>query len=209
VDAFIANSSFIRRRIRRAWGRDSAIVHPPVPVEQYERSESVGESYLWVGQLIAYKRPDIAVDAFTRLGLPLLMVGDGDMAEGLRRRAGPNVRFIDRLPFDRLREAYAEAKALVFTAEEDFGIVPVEANASGRPVIAFGRGGVLDSLVDGATGIFFGEQSADALVDAVERFERWLPEFDPAAAIENAQRFSPERFDREFLDAIELARMGA
>ena len=206
VDSFIANSSFIRRRISRAWGRDSSVVHPPVPVELYTPAETVGDYYLWVGQLISYKRPDLAIDAFNRLGLPLLVVGDGDMAAELKRRAGPNIRFIDRMPFDRLRRAYAEAKALIFTAEEDFGIVPVEANAAGRPVIAYGRGGVLDSIVEGATGIFFGEQSVDALVDAVGQFEAWLPDFDPAAATGNARRFSPERFDLQFLEAVERAR---
>ena len=208
VDSFIANSTFIRRRIRRAWGRESHVVHPPVPVDLYKPAESISDSYLWVGQLIPYKRPDLAVDAFTRLGLPLLVVGDGDMATDLKRRAGPNIRFIHRLPFDKLRQAYAEARALVFTAEEDFGIVPVEANAAGRPVIAYGRGGVLDSIKDGATGLFFGEQTIEALIDAVERFEEWLPEFDPSAAIANVQRFSPERFDREFLETVESARAG-
>jgi glycosyltransferase involved in cell wall biosynthesis len=207
VDSFIANSNFIRHRIRRAWGRNSSVVHPPVPVELYQSSETVGEYYLWVGQLISYKRPDLAVDAFNRLGLPLLVIGDGDMAAELKGRAGPNIRFVDRMPFDRLRQAYAEAMALVFTAEEDFGIVPVEANAAGRPVIAYGRGGILDSIVEQTTGIFFGEQSIEALVDAVERFETWLPEFDPAAAIENAQRFSPERFDSKFLEAVDHARV--
>lgn len=208
VDHFIANSRFIRRRISRAWGRDSQVIHPPVPVELYKTADKVGDSYLWVGQLIAYKRPDLAVDAFTRLGLPLLVVGDGDMAASLKRRAGPNIRFVAKLPFDQLRRAYAEAKALVFTAEEDFGIVPVEANASGRPVIAYGRAGVLDSILDGETGLFFAEQTTDALVDAVERFEGWLPHFDPATAIANVQRFAPERFDREFLDAVRRAESG-
>lgn len=208
VDSFIANSRFIRRRIGRAWGRDAQVVHPPVPVELYKPADSIGDGYLWVGQLIPYKRPDVAVDAFTRLGLPLLVVGDGDMAPELKRRAGPNIRFVANLPYEKLRQAYAEAKALIFTAEEDFGIVPVEANAAGRPVIAYGRAGVLDSIVDGKTGLFFNEQGADALIDAVHRFEHWLPHFDPSAAIANVQRFSPERFDREFLSAVEQARGG-
>jgi glycosyltransferase involved in cell wall biosynthesis len=206
VDAFIANSNFIRRRIRRAWGRDSNVVHPPVPVGLYGPSQSIGDHYLWVGQLVAYKRPDLAIHAFNQLGLPLLVIGDGEMASELKRGAGPNIRFVERMPFDGLRQAYAQAKALIFTAEEDFGIVPVEANAAGRPVIAYGRGGVLDSIIEGRTGIFFGEQSVEALVDAVERLEHWLPEFNPAAAVENVQRFSPERFDLEFLEAVDRAR---
>ena len=208
VDSFLANSRFIQSRIRRAWGRDSQVIHPPVPVELYRRSDTVGESYLWVGQLIAYKRPDLAVDAFTRLGLPLLMVGDGPMAADLKRRAGPTIRFAANLPFDALRQAYAEAKALIFTAEEDFGIVPVEANAAGRPVLAYGRAGVLDSIVEDETGLFFPEQSVEALIDAVERLEQWLPRFDPSVAIANVQRFSADRFDREFLHAVDQAGRG-
>ena len=206
VDSIVANSRFIRSRIKRAWGRESHVVHPPVPVDLFRRADTVGDSYLWVGELATYKRPDLAVDACTRLGLPLLVVGTGHMAQDLKRRAGPTVRFVDKLSFDRLRTAYAEAKALIFTAEEDFGIVPVEANAAGRPVIAFGRAGVLDSIVDGETGLFFHEQTIDALAAILERVDPWLAHFDPQAAIANVQRFAPERFDREFLAAVELAQ---
>ncbi|OYW45775.1 MAG: glycosyl transferase [Sphingomonadales bacterium 32-68-7] len=208
VDAFAANSRFIQDRIRRAWGMPSDLVHPPVPIDQYSPASEVGGRFLWVGQLITYKRPDLAVDAFTRLGLPLLVVGDGPLAPSLKARAGPSIEFASKLPFDQLRRAYAESRALVFTAEEDFGIVPVEANASGRPVIAYGRGGVRDSIVDGITGMYFPEQSVDALIQAVERFDTWEREFDPAAAVANARRFSPEAFDSAFLASVERAWSG-
>lgn len=207
VDSFVANSQFIRRRIKRAYGLDSQVVHPPVPVELFRPAAQIGDYYLWVGQLASYKRPDIAVDAFTRLGLPLLVVGDGEMERALHKRAGPTIRFERKVGFERLRTLYAEAKALIFTAEEDFGIVPVEANAAGRPVIAYGRGGVLDSIVDGVTGFHFLEQSAQALIEAVAAFEKWLPTFDPAAAVANAQRFSPAAFDRSFQQAVERAAL--
>src|SRR5262249_33060789 len=138
----------------------------------------------------------------------LLMVGDGELGSSLRKRAGPNIEFVARLPFDQLRQCYAQSRALIFTAEEDFGITPVEANAAGRPVLAYGRGGVLDSIVAEHTGLFFREQTVEALVDAVERLERWLPEFDPAAAVANAARFAPEHFDRQFLAAVERAWNG-
>ena len=118
------------------------------------------------------------------------------------RRAGPNIRIVERLDFAALRRAYAECRALIFPPEEDFGIVPVEANAAGRPVIAFGRGGACDSIVPHETGVFFHEQSVDALVDAVERFERWHPDFNPEAARANARRFSPEVFDARFSAAV-------
>lgn len=208
VDSFLANSRFIQHRIKRAWGMDAEIVHPPVPVDLYSRSAEVTQRYLWVGQMIPYKRPDLAVDAFTQLGLPLLMVGEGDLAPELRKRAGPNIEFISKLPFDKLRQCYAESRALIFTAEEDFGIVPVEANAAGRPVIAYGRGGVLDSIINERTGLFYREQSVEALIEAVQRFEAWLPHFDPAAAIDNVRRFAPEHFDRAFLAAVERAYNG-
>ncbi len=205
VDSFVANSSFIRQRIHRVWHRDAAIVHPPVAVDAFAPVADVSDDYLWVGQMVPYKRPDLAVDAFTRLGLPLTMVGSGGMEKALRRRAGPNIRFVSRLDFAGLQQAYAKARALIFTAEEDFGIVPVEANASGRPVIAYGRGGVTDSIVPGTTGLFFADQSAESLIDAVQAFEARRGDFDPAVAVANAARFSPARFDAGFLEALRCA----
>jgi len=192
IDEIVANSSFVQKRIRRTWGRESTIVPPPIATEAFSASETVDDYYLWVGELIAYKRPDLAVDAFTRLGLPLVVVGDGEMSRMLHARAGPNIRFVPRMKFDALKRAYARCRALVFTAEEDFGMVPVEANASGRPVIAFGSGGVLDSIVPGVTGAFFSEQSVDALIEAVTAFDAGA--FDPDACMRNAERFSVRHF---------------
>ncbi len=212
VDSLVANSQFIRRRIARAWGREAEVVHPPVATGLFAPAGTginaaleVGPRYLWVGQMISYKRPDVVVEAFNRLKLPLLMVGDGDMFDAVRRRAGPNVEVVRRLDLAGLRGAYAAARALVFAAEEDFGIVPVEANASGRPVLGFGRGGILDSIVPGETGLFFGTQSVDAVIAGVEAMEHWLPQFDPAAAQANAQRFAPERFDAGFRAVVDAA----
>ncbi len=205
VDHFVANSQFIKKRIARAWRRDADVVHPPVATGEFAPSLDVTERYLWVGQMIAYKRPDIVVEAFNRLKLPLLMVGDGDLAAAVRKCAGPNITIKNRLDFAQLKQAYASCRALIFPAEEDFGIVPVEANASGRPVIAYGRGGIVDSIVPGSTGLFFHEQSAEAIVDAVVEFERWLPHFDPQTAVANAARFSPEQFDQGFLAAVARA----
>lgn len=205
VDRFLANSSFIRRRINRAWGRDADVVHPPVQTDLFTPVPAPGSHYLWVGQMIAYKRPDLVLEAFNRMRLPLLMVGDGELFAQMRRRAGPTVTVVRRLDFAALRAAYAECRALVFCAEEDFGIVPVEANASGRPVLAYGRGGVRDSIVPEETGLFFPEQSVDAIISGVEALEQWLPHFDPAAAIANAGRFAPERFDLAFRAAVDAA----
>ncbi len=205
VDHFVANSNFIKQRIARAWRRDADVVHPPVATHEFGISKDVSEQYLWVGQMIAYKRPDIVVDAFNRLGLPLMMVGDGDMAAMIEKRAGPNITVKRRLDFAKLKHAYANCKALVFAAEEDFGIVPVEANASGRPVIAFGRGGINDSIIPEETGLFFQEQSAESIMDALQHFEAWLPHFNPEAAIKNASRFSPDKFDEGFIGALKKA----
>jgi glycosyltransferase involved in cell wall biosynthesis len=135
------------------------------------------------------------VEAFARLGLPLVMIGSGELAAQVARRATPNITIMPRLDFANLARAYAHARALVFPAEEDFGLIPVEANASGRPVIAYAGGGARETIVEGQTGLFFDEQSVDSLIDAVERCERWLGDFSPAAAVANARRFAPEIFD--------------
>jgi glycosyltransferase involved in cell wall biosynthesis len=202
VDRFIANSSFIQQRIEKSYRRPSTVVYPPVDVSLFGPSDEVEPHYLWVGQMTAYKRADLAVEAFNELGLPLLMVGEGEMLRDLKARAGPNITIIPRLNFDELRRAYARCRALVFTAEEDFGMVPVEAMASGRPVLAYGCGGAIDSVRPGVSGLFFQEQTKDSLVAAVEAMECWLPQFNPADAIREAERFSPERFDEGVLSVI-------
>jgi len=202
VDRFLANSRFIQGRIAKAWRRPADVVHPPVDGTLFTPTADVSREYLWVGQLVPYKRADLAIDAFNRLGMPLTVVGDGPMAAQLRKLAGPTVRIIPRMSFDQLRAAYARCRALVFTAEEDFGIVPVEVMASGRPVVALGRGGALDSVVPGRTGVFFAEQTVDALVEAVEAMEAWLPAFDPQESVKRARAFAPEVFDRGILAGL-------
>lgn len=206
VDGIVANSSFIARRIRKVWGRDAQVVHPPVAVDEFAPVPEVSDRYLWLSQMTPYKRADIALEAFNRTGVPALMVGDGEMFKYVSAHAGPNVEVRRRLSFAELKQAYATCKALVFTPEEDFGIVPVEANASGRPVIAFGQGGVTDSIIDGKTGLFFHEQTADALCDALLRFDAWLPRFRPQDAVDNAARFAPDVFKAGIIEAIERHR---
>ena len=206
VDGFIANSGYIARRIAKVWGREARVVHPPVAVDAFAPSTQVSDRYLWVSQMTPYKRADVALEAFNRLGVPALMVGDGEMFDRIVASAGPSVEVRKRLSFPELQHAYATCRALVFTPEEDFGIVPVEANASGRPVIAFGRGGVTDSIVEGRTGIFFDRQAPMDLVNAIRRFEKWQPQFQPEEAVRNAARFGPDAFARGILDALDHFR---
>jgi glycosyltransferase involved in cell wall biosynthesis len=201
-DQVLANSAFIARRVRKAWGRQASVVHPPVDVTRFGPDDAIGRHYLWVGQMTPYKRADLVVAAFARLGLPLVMVGTGELAKSVARAATPNITIVHRLDFASLARAYAQCRALVFPAEEDFGLIPVEANASGRPVIAYAGGGARETIVDGETGLFFDEQSVDALIEAVERCERWLGHFSPAAALANARRFAPEVFDAGIRAAV-------
>jgi glycosyltransferase involved in cell wall biosynthesis len=195
IDRLAANSEFVRRRIAKVWRRDAEVIHPPVETSLFTPSTEIDDYYLWVGAMVPYKRPDLAVDAFTANGLPLLMVGQGAMLKQLKARAGPNVRFVERMDFNALRRAYARARAFIITAEEDFGIAPVEAMASGRPVIAYGRGGARDTVVPGRTGVFFDCQQPESLMSAVDEMQLFLRAFDPRDAVAQADRFAPEIFD--------------
>jgi glycosyltransferase involved in cell wall biosynthesis len=197
VDKIASNSRFIQSRVAKVWRRESEVIHPPVETGLFTPSLDIDDHYLWVGQMVPYKRPDLAVDAFNRNGRKLLMVGSGSMIKKLKARAGSNITFVERMDFAALRKAYARARAFIMTAEEDFGITPVEAMASGRPVIAYGRGGALDTVIPDSTGLFFEQQEPDSLVDAIERMESFLAHFDSRAAILQADTFTPEVFDRK------------
>jgi glycosyltransferase involved in cell wall biosynthesis len=201
-DLLLANSMFVKRRIAKAWNRDARVVYPPVPLDDFTPSDEIDDYYLWVGQMAPYKRAEVAVDAFNQLGLPLLMVGDGPLAGKIRARAGDNVKMVSRLSFADLKRAYSRCRALIFTAEEDFGIVPVEVAASGRPVLAFGGGGALETISEGVSGLFFEEQTADSLIDGVQRMERWLNDFRPGPSIASVQRFAPRNFDVGIMHAL-------
>ncbi|MGC9469803.1 MAG: glycosyltransferase [Anaerolineae bacterium] len=192
---FVAISREIRERIRRFYGRESDIVYPPVALGRFAPAPTHENYYLIVSRLIPYKRIDLAVQAFSALGLPLLIVGDGRDRTVLESQAGPTVKFLGYVPDEALPELYAHCKAFVFPGHEDFGIAPVEAQASGRPVIAYRAGGALDTVVEGVTGAFFEEPTSEALAEAVRRFD--ADAVDPQACRRNAERFSPQRFREE------------
>lgn len=209
VDRCVANSRAVAARIRKHWRRDAVVVTPPVDVDAFVPAAlsrpTEGSPYLCLGQLVGYKRVDIAVRACTATGRPLVVAGDGEMRRALEAMAGPTVRFVGRLDEAAMRTIYARSRALLFPGEEDFGMVPVEAMAWGRPVIAYGRGGALETVMDGETGLFFDAQSVEALVAALNRFEREEHRFDPAYIATHARNFGEARFHAEFAAVVDEA----
>ena len=196
VTQFLANSENVRSRIADVYGRDARVVYPPVDTDFFTPDplgRAVGDYYLVVSALEPYKRIDLAIRAMQRRGRRLIVAGRGLQAGALRRIAGRDVEFTGWVDDERLGDLYRGCRALVFPGLEDFGMCPVEAQACGRPVIAYGRGGALESVRDGVTGLFFRQQTVESLLEAVEAFEN-LP-FDPAAARRNSLRFSLANFE--------------
>jgi glycosyltransferase involved in cell wall biosynthesis len=199
-DLILANSSFVAERVRRYWGREATVVHPPVEVDRYAAVAHEPEDYyLFFGRLVPYKRADLAVAACRELGRPLKVVGDGRGMDAVRAIAGPRTEFLGHVADRELPGLLAGARALLFPGEEDFGIVPVEVQAAGLPVIAYGSGGVRDSVLDGVTGVLYEDPGVRGLTGAIERFESLS--FDDGELRAQAARFSPERFALEFAAA--------
>jgi glycosyltransferase involved in cell wall biosynthesis len=195
VDQFVANSQHVAQRIHRHYGRDSVVVHPPVDLPPAPATGSREDFYLCVGQHVHYKRLDLAVEACRQLERRLLVIGEGPVVRRYEKCGYANIEFLGWQPAGAVRDYYRRARALLFPGEEDFGIVPVEAMAHGCPVVAFGVGGATESVVDGQTGVWFGEQTVECLVAAIERAEAMV--FDPRAMHAAMQRFSHARFLRE------------
>lgn len=192
VDHFIANSTFIQKRIHRAWGRGSQVISPPVSVEKFKQGPDLGY-YFILSQLVPYKRVDLAVDAFNRLGLPLWIAGEGSELSRLKKMAGPKIRFLGRVTDHEMIRLYSECRAFVFPGKEDFGIAPLEANASGKAVVAFAAGGALETLTS-QTAVFFSEPSSASLEQAVLHLEKNLHKMKPRNMVKNAKRFSEAVF---------------
>ncbi|MBQ9336687.1 MAG: glycosyltransferase [Lentisphaeria bacterium] len=204
VDQFIANSAFVAERIKRIYGRDSVVVHPPVDTDYFVREpgDEAKDYYLFAGQLIAYKRPDLALRACLKMHRKLVLVGDGPMRAALEKEAAgdPGIVFAGRAERPQLRKYYAEAKGLIFPGVEDFGIVPVEAQSVGVPVVALGAGGALETVVADKTGLFFPEPTVDSLCHALEEFES--RRFDPETVIAHAREFHRDIFVRKIREVL-------
>ncbi|WP_128548438.1 glycosyltransferase family 4 protein [Larkinella soli] len=199
VDHFVANSRYIARRIKKVYGREAHVIYPPVNTAQFAPGARREEYYLTASRMVPYKKINLIVEAFAAMpDKRLVVVGDGPDFEKIKRLATRNVELVGYQPEDSLSRYMREAKAFIFAAEEDFGITPVEAQACGTPVLAFGRGGVLESVVDGKTGLFFDRQEAVSLTECVKRFERTADRFDPVSISRHAQKFSNENFRLEF-----------
>jgi glycosyltransferase involved in cell wall biosynthesis len=206
ADVYVANSHNVRDRIRSAYGIDAAVVHPPVDVDRFTPRPR-GERLLMVSRLLPYKRVDLAIRAANQAGIALDVIGSGPIYPQLKELAGPTVRFDRRLEDAAITELMESCRALILAGAEDFGITPVEALAAGKPVVAFGRGGALESLQDGVTAAFFHEPTPDALLDALRRVDAM--ETPPEQVAAHARRFSPSRFQAGIRAALQRAHEGA
>jgi glycosyltransferase involved in cell wall biosynthesis len=198
VDFFISNSDYIGRRIKKIYRRDSTTIYPNVNVDDFELHEKKEDFYLTASRMVPYKKIDLIVKAFKNMpDKKLIVIGDGPQMNKVRSITGNNINILGYQSFDVLRDHLQRAKGFVFAAEEDFGIIPVEAQACGTPVIAYGKGGALETIIDGKSGVFFYEQTELAIQSAIEKFESNFKS-DPKSIRQNAMRFSTERFKTEF-----------
>jgi len=205
VNEFIANSHYIANRIEKCYNRKATVIYPPVDVDMFKVRSARDNHFITVSRLVPYKRIDLAIEAFNYLGLPLMVVGEGPMEKKLKAMAKKNITFTGTLPLPELQDLLAKARAFVFCAEEDFGIVNVEAQACGIPVIAYGRGGALETVIQDETGVFFYRQNVKSLVDALNEFLSNEDRFDPQRIRANAERFPRSRFEREFKAFVDNA----
>ena len=201
VDYFISNSTEVQRRVKNTYNRDSVVINPPVRTKLFDITDVDGDYYFVVSRLVGYKRFDLAVKACTELNRKLIVIGDGPERKKLEAMAGDTVTFLGRQPDDVLKKYMQECKALLFPGLEDFGIVPVEAQACGRPVICYGKGGVLDSVIDGETGVYFEEQSVESLKNAILKFEKM--KFDKEKIRKNALKFDEEEFKKKISEYVD------
>lgn len=201
IDRCVANSQFVSRRIQKYYHKESMVIYPPVDTNLFSVSETHDEYYLMVGRLIAYKRHDVAIEAFNRLGKPLKIIGRGPEYARLKKMARKNIEFLGRVPDEQLPHYYSRCKGFIFPQEEDFGIVAIEAMASGRPLIAFRAGDIVEHMQEGVSGVFFDRQTPQALIAAVEKFE--MLSFDAHRIRSQALKFDRKIFKENMKNYIE------
>jgi glycosyltransferase involved in cell wall biosynthesis len=203
VDTFLANSKFVARRLRKYYRRDSAVLNPPVEVNRFQvaSEKDLGSYFLMVGRMMKYKRMDLVIEAFNELKLPLRIVGRGMELARLKKIAGPTIEFLGRVSDQELRKIYSRAQAFIFPQEEDFGIVAIEALASGRPLIAYRAGDIPEHVVEGKSGVFFDYQTKEAIMEAVKKFQKI--DFDSEFIRSSAQKFDWEGFKERMKDFVE------
>ncbi|WP_263378263.1 glycosyltransferase [Granulicella paludicola] len=216
VDYFVANSNFVAERIMRYYRRESHVIYPPVSERNHMASASRGDFYLSVGRLTQTKRVDLLIEACNRLKRPLIVVGGGRNLTRLKKIAGSTIKFPGRISDEELENTYRSCRALLFAANEDFGIVPVEAQSYGRPVVSYGHGGSLETVIGidrvaegrAPTGVFFREQTVESICEAILQFESMEDSFDPLAIQEHAARFSRSRFEEDFSRLVDEVTAG-
>lgn len=201
VDFFIANSKNVAKRIRKHYRREATVIYPPIDTEYFIPGNEEGDFYLCVSRLVKYKRIDLAVRACNELKLPLVVIGQGAELDYLRKIAGSTIRLLGRQPDDVMRTYYQKCKALIFPGEEDFGMTPLEAQACGRPVVAYGRGGAIETVIDGETGILFEEQTVESLINGIKRLD--AVQIEKNICRKNAERFSVQAFKENLRNEIE------
>ena len=199
VDYFLANSQTVANRIAKYYRREAHVIFPPVAVSNFSVAQTIDDYFLVVGQLVPYKRFDLAIEVFTQLQYPLVVVGDGPEYAKLKRQAGKNIRFVGRISDTELSHSLSRCRALVFPGEEDFGIVVVEAHASGRPVIALARGGALETVIPELNGVLFSDETSESLTDAIHRFITFEFQFRRELIRETAAPFNEDRFRNEVI----------
>lgn len=200
VDYFIANSENVARRIWKHYRRESVVIHPPVRCKLFNVINEDKEYFLVVSRLQEYKKIDLAVEAFNKLGLPLVIIGDGPEKERLETMANDNIVFLGRESDEVIKDYYSKCRAFIFPGEEDFGIAPLEAQASGRPVIAYGKGGALETVIENETGIYFKEQTVESLIGAIKKFDSM--DFNKSTIRKHAEKFDEEIFKSKINDYI-------
>jgi glycosyltransferase involved in cell wall biosynthesis len=211
ADYYVANSGYVARRIEKTYRRSAEVIYPPVDTQRFGRKDGLvtnmtrDDFYLVVSRFVPYKRVDLAIAAFNQLGLPLVIIGDGDRRKALQRMAAPNVQFLGKQPDSVVEDHMQRCRALIFPPEEDFGITPVEAQAAGAPVIAYAKGGQAETIIHEKTGLLFAHQTVESLVHSVKRLHSSTDQYESSALKENAERFSIERFRTQFRTFVENA----